>query len=360
MLKTKSGLPKHCSWNHDRHGKRRVRFRHGGFSTYIAGTPWSEDFMRAYAAALDGQKERAANIIAERTIPGSFNALAVSYYRSPEFRSLKPISQRNRRNVIERFRSEHGDDPLVRLRRDHIQGLIEARSATPAAANVLLKTLHMLLNYAVFVGMIPHNPAMGVRGYRSKGDGHHTWTENEVAQYIERHPFGTKAWLALALPLFTGQRLGDVAHMGWQHVRGDAIAVRQEKTDTPLVIPLHPDLARALAMVSRTNLALIATERGLPFTVGGLGNYFRQRCNEAGLRQCSMHGLRKLAATRLANAGCTFDQVKAITGHKSASEVLRYTRAADQERLARQAIAIQIKAEQDLSNPSIPVGQKAR
>lgn len=58
MLRTKSGLPKHCAWNTDQHGKRRVRFRKAGFSTYLTGTPWSEDFMRQYAAALDGVKEQ--------------------------------------------------------------------------------------------------------------------------------------------------------------------------------------------------------------------------------------------------------------------------------------------------------------
>ena len=47
MLRTKSGLPKHCGWNLDRkNGKRRVRFRKGGFSTYITGIPWAENFMR--------------------------------------------------------------------------------------------------------------------------------------------------------------------------------------------------------------------------------------------------------------------------------------------------------------------------
>ena len=51
MLRTKSGLPKHCSWAPDRHGKRRVRFRKGGVSRYLPGNPWSEDFMRQYAAA---------------------------------------------------------------------------------------------------------------------------------------------------------------------------------------------------------------------------------------------------------------------------------------------------------------------
>ena len=64
MRRNRSGLPEHCSWNYDRHGKRRVRFRKGGFSTYLTGTPWSDDFMREYAAALDGVKVQTANIVA--------------------------------------------------------------------------------------------------------------------------------------------------------------------------------------------------------------------------------------------------------------------------------------------------------
>jgi hypothetical protein len=80
MLKTRSGLPKYCSWNVDRHGKRRVRFRKSGFTTYLSGTPWGEEFMREYAQALDSVKPQTGNIGAGRTKPGSFDALVVSYY----------------------------------------------------------------------------------------------------------------------------------------------------------------------------------------------------------------------------------------------------------------------------------------
>jgi hypothetical protein len=66
MLRTKSGLPKHCSWNYDQHGRKRVRFRKAGFSVYLTGTPWSEDFMRQYAVALDGVTAQTANIGAAR------------------------------------------------------------------------------------------------------------------------------------------------------------------------------------------------------------------------------------------------------------------------------------------------------
>jgi hypothetical protein len=167
----RNGLPRFCSWNIDRHGKRRVRFRRNGFSTYLTGTPWADDFMKQYGAALGLIENAISNIGADRTMPGSFDALVVSYYKAPEFRNLAPISQKNRRNVIEAFRREHGTKPLARLERAHIQGFVDAKADTPAAANVLLKTIRVLLNHAVFIGMIPSNPALGARGFRSKGDG---------------------------------------------------------------------------------------------------------------------------------------------------------------------------------------------
>lgn len=47
---------------------------------------------------------------------------------------------------------------------------------------------------------------------------------------------------------------------------------------------------------------------------------------------------RKAAARRLAEAGCTPLQIGAITGHKTLKEISRYTSAADQERMARDAV----------------------
>src|SRR5262245_53646826 len=135
MLRTKSGLPKHCGWNVDQHGKRRVRFRRAGFSTYLTGTPWGEDFMRAYAAALEGVQPQTSTVGAGRTRPGTINALCVSYYRSPEFRGLKASTAKMRRYILEKFRAEHGDKPVARLGRAHVADIIGARADKPEAAN---------------------------------------------------------------------------------------------------------------------------------------------------------------------------------------------------------------------------------
>ena len=54
----------------------------------------------------------------------------------------------------------------------------------------------------------------------------------------------------------------------------------------------------------------------------------------------------------MADAGCTVHEIAAVSGHRSLKEIERYTREADQARLARQALDRQLRAdrEQDLSN----------
>lgn len=215
--------------------------------------------------------------------------------------------------------------------------LLSKSSDRPEAANNLLKRLRLLLNYAIDLGMIANNPMQGIKGFKSSAEGYHTWTEAEIDRFIERHPFGTKAYLALMLLLCTGQRRSDVVRMGWQDASGGVISVRQQKTQTPLIIPIMPALAKALETLRKDAPTFLLTEHGRPFSAAGFGNWLRDRCNEAGLEDCSAHGLRKACARRLAEAGCTHHEIKAITGHKTDAEVRRYTAKSDQALLAKRA-----------------------
>jgi integrase len=126
--------------------------------------------------------------------------------------------------------------------------------------------------------------------------------------------------------------------LGRQHIRDGFINVRQQKTGIELAIPIHPILASVIGQTPADHLTLLTTKAGKPFSAAGFANWFRDRCKEAGLVHCSAHGLRKAAARRLAEAGCTTHEIAAITGHASLSEVQRYTKAADQRRLALSAM----------------------
>lgn len=142
----------------------------------------------------------------------------------------------------------------------------------------------------------------------------------------------------MALMLYTGQRRSDMVKMGWQHITGDRIRVRQLKTDAMLSIPIHPELADILAHATKTDMPIVLTQFGKPFTANGFGNRMRKWCATAELPDCTSHGLRKAAARRMAEAGCTNKEIMAITGHQTDKEVTRYTKAADQKRLADRAM----------------------
>jgi integrase len=144
---------------------------------------------------------------------------------------------------------------------------------------------------------------------------------------------------ALALLLYTAQRRSDVVGIGRQHIRDGVMHLRQKKTGAALAIPVHQELARIIAATPSDNLTLL-TSFGKTFTAAGFGNWFREQCNAAGLpRHCAAHGLRKAACRRLAEAGCSANLIAAISGHATLTEVARYTKAADQERMARAAMA---------------------
>ncbi|HKA64882.1 MAG TPA: tyrosine-type recombinase/integrase, partial [Methyloceanibacter sp.] len=192
-----------------------------------------------------------------------------------------------------------------------------------------------LMAFAVETGMIDADPTAGVKVKLRKSEGFRTWSEDDIAAFEARHPVGSRARLALALLLYTAQRRSDVVRMGRQHVRKGAIEVRQQKTGTTLSIPIHPELKAILDATPSEHLTFLTTKDGKPFSPAGLTNWFRECCNEAGLpKGTSAHGLRKAACRRLAEAGCSEKVIASISGHASMREVERYTKAADQKRMA--------------------------
>jgi integrase len=265
------------------------------------------------------------------------SAAIIGYYYDQSFLALAPSTQQSLRGILERFRAEHGDKRIDLLQRQHIITLLKSKKRF--AAHHWLKAIRALMKYALETGLREDNPTIDVKLPHLKTNGYHSWTEAEIEQFQAYHGPGTRARLALTLLLYTGQRRSDVIRMGRQHMRDGVMHVRQQKTGFELAIPIHKTLAAIIAEAPADHLTLLTTQAGKPFSAGGFSNWFRDRCDEAGLRpHCSAHGLRKAVARRLAEAGCTTHEIAAITGHATLSEVQRYTKAANQARLARAAM----------------------
>ncbi|MEO0410410.1 MAG: site-specific integrase [Pseudomonadota bacterium] len=296
----------------------------------------------------------------DRIDPASLEAAIIRYYQSQQFKALREITKKTYRTNIEWLRARFGPLPIAEMRPKHVKKIMSERADTPTQANKTLKMMKLIVSTAIDDEMITHDPTAGVKPFKIAGDGYHSWTEQEILQFETRFKTGTKERLAMALLLFTAQRRSDVVRMGWQHISLDGIRVTQQKTGAELILPIHPALAEILAQTSKTNLTILITEYGRPYTSNGFGNWFAKACKRAGIPQCSSHGLRKAAARRLAEAGATAHEIMAVTGHQSVAEVTRYTKAAEQAAMARRAMTLvsDQKSNGKMANPVKKVRQK--
>lgn len=321
----------------DRYGKERIYFRkiYRGPRIKLRGPLGSPEFWEDYTNAVNGVTKTKVKRTYKHASPESVRWLVEQYYQSAAFNEIGDGYRRTRRGILEKFCEQYGDKPFATLKPQRIRTMRDKMIARPGAANNLLKALRQIYNYAVDYGYMDTNPVAVVKKLKTKNkNGFHAWTDEEIKKYEDRHPIGTKARLALALLLHTGQRRSDVVTMGRPHVKKGWMTVIQKKTDKQIEIPVQNKLDEIIKASPTGDLTYLVTDYGKPFTANGFGNWFRKRCDEAGLPQCSAHGLRKAAASHLADIGCSVHEIMSITGHDSVSEVQRYTKATQQKRLA--------------------------
>jgi integrase len=336
-------LPVNVSSFKDRHGKSRYRFRKTGLPTYyFRAEPGSYEFLEELRACTQGAEPTRS----VRIIPGTIHDLCVRYYRSQDFTGQSTGSQKRNRAIIESFRADHGDKRVATIGFEHLDVIFAQRaikkpgpggrgSGGAASAKNLRKQLRRLFQFAKKAKMRGDNPVEDTDRIRYKSIGFHTWTEEEIAQYQERHLLGTTARLALEIFLWTGQRRGDASTFGPGHVKGGCMKYKQSKTGRELWLPMAPQLLEAIGAMSSVGLkTFLVTAHGKPFTKAGLGNKMRDWCDEAGLPHCTAHGLRKAISRRMAERGAGNQGIKSVTGHTSDTEVSLYTAAVDQQRLA--------------------------
>lgn len=329
----------------DRHGNVRLYYRRHGRKVRLRGPSGSPEFLADYKAAAAGtpeatKKEQGAGHV----IPRSIRWLCVQYYKSAMFKELDPRTQKVRRAILERF-CQHkgdGDKPFGLLLPRHVRVRRDEMSDRPEAANGMVKALRQLYRFALRYDHHDDNPAEKVEYLKGNPDGFHSWSLEEIAKFEEAHAIGTQTRLALALAIYTGQRRSDLVQFGRQHVRDGWLVFTQHKgrnrNPVRMEIPIIPELQRIIDQTATGDLAFLVTAFKRPFTSNGFGNRFRKWCDEAGLKECSVHGLRKAAAARLAELGCTEQEIMAITGHRTSKEVTRYTRAASQKTRAESAL----------------------
>jgi integrase len=326
-------------------GVKRIRKPNGAVYHYhrktmtpLPGEPWSPEFMAALEAAEAG--------VQGADLPDTASAVGFSYLASDAFLRLAPASQAVRRRVIEEIITNYGHCG-VGERSGLTREMLEVRfdclaTYVPGWARVYLSGWRAFIQHAIKLGIRKTDCTAGIkRAKLHNPDGIATWSEEDIAAFREWWLLGTMERLAFELLLGTGQRRGDVIRMCRAHIKSDGLHVRQSKTGASLVLPVVPELQAALDAMPPNDspFAPFLTRDGEPFEPLAFTCWFRRAALAAGLAPGrTAHGLRKAACRRLAEAGCSANIIAAISGHRDWREVQRYTRAAEQARLARQGM----------------------
>ena len=276
--------------------------------------------------------------LVEHKREGTFGALAATYVKSAAYTDLKPNSQRTFDRYLTRLVAAYGDAPLIELTPEDIQvRVMDANSDTPAAADMMLSILRVLYKFGKKRNRSLEDWTAGIDQFNKHVD-RKPWPADLLAVALEHED--PQFRMAITLALYTGQRPGDVCAMTWNAVQGGVARVKQQKTGTPLEIPLHPDLAAALASHPRASdhLFILSNSRGGPLTAQLFNRWCYLFNIEHGVEGFTPHGLRKNATNELFNAGCNPAEVAAVTGHKSLRMLEHYGKGRSQSGLAKVAI----------------------
>jgi integrase len=334
----------------DRHGKERARFRLRGMSCYLPH-PATPEYKEAYQQAINGVMPTTG-----RVHPRSVGDLVQRFYASNRFNAKAGEDWKQTvKQVLEPFRHEARDVPVADLNFEHIETLLKRAAVKRVvevdgrkrviggsfAAERLREQLIRLFAYAMRLKWIGDNPAKEAElpvAHETKG--FHTWTLEELIQFDRKHPFGTKARLAKEIAFWTGLRRGDVATLTVDECRGGRIDTTASKTKKSVNVKIAGPLEAAMEAVTMPEKGtLLRTEYGKPFAIAGFGNWFKDRCEEAGLPHCTMHGLRKGFTALAAEAGATQQELKAYGQGEQDAEVATYAKKANQKVLADSAVS---------------------
>lgn len=235
---------------------------------------------------------------------------------------------------------------------------VEARASKgPHTINLNVKVIRSALETARKRGLITHNPAAGVERIEGASIQREPFTLEEVQRLIAAAP--DVEWRGMILlGLYTGGRIGDLAHLIWSNVdmeRGSISFVpeKTKKNGKAVMVPLHPSLAEFLRGLARSGDALapifpklarknVSGEHGLSRVFARLmaaagvdamevETGFRAKTGGPGkgkarkLSRRSFHSLRHTAVSMMANNGVSEELRRKVTLHASGDVHARYT-----------------------------------
>ena len=336
MVRMPKQRPQYVETFLSRHGKRMWFFRplRKGPRIRLPDEFGSPAFQAAYQAAL------AQHVSGELKSGKTVSWLINQYQASPAWKAVAKETKKQFKYQFATMKERAGDVQIEDVGTETIVTGRDERAHKPSDANKYLKATSALFRFAIDKHWLSSNPTVGVKKVKTVTKGFHTWTEEEALQFEGHWPVGTRERLAFDLLVYTGVRRSDVVRLGRQHTRKGEITITTEKSrnsgkPVEVTISILPPLAASIAATPTGDMNYLVTTKGTAFVKESFGNWFRKACREAKVPGSS-HGLRKLAAVRMSEAGATEAELNAVFGWAHGSkEAAVYIEKANRKKLSR-------------------------
>lgn len=296
----------------------------------------SPEFMDAYFRAIR-QLENCKNEGSVSYVkPGSIAMAIREYKKSPKFVSLKPETKTSYNRILDKINDTWGKLDITDITSAAVAGYQDKVGKTsPRMADVYVQLIRNVFTLCIRKGWAQTNPATDIKPQHKKKP-HETWTNEEVQQAIRDCPerLGrVYKWLWR-----TGLRLSDCLSIERRMIEGNVLHIVESKTKTPLQIPLHSDLIEDLNTGPARLHHLFVSTKGGPWTRDGFKTVSDKALKKVfGEKKKPLHGIRKTAISGLVEAGCSHEEVAAITG-QSKQMVEHYAKEHDRAELAKRAM----------------------
>lgn len=193
---------------------------------------------------------------------------------------LSPRTIKDRRAYWKDLEPVFGKFPIDALKPEHMLPYFNARSSKVSAKKEL-KFLGVMCNWARARGkMSAPNPTTGLMRGLKVNERRNAYVSDFDLALVYKHA-GDVIKDCLDLAYLTGQRPADVRKMRWDHIKEDAIELKQGKTGAMMRIAIVGELAAVIARIKARGilgLTILADPKGQPLKEFG---YFRSQFDKA-------------------------------------------------------------------------------
>lgn len=255
-------------------------------------------------AARDGKRPTVTPALLEKALdarkhqgsPDAFDNVIDAYRESKAFLSLRPRTQADYRQWLDRISLRFGRVPMRFFNGDEMRAEIirwqDELAGTPRAADRGVGTLSTLLSWAIDRSPIKKNAAKGIKHLHKVNRNDLIW-EPRHWEAVANVPAPLMRMLTIAK--LTGISQTDLFTLDWENVGKDAIEFVRSKNGQAGVVPIYPELRKALG--KRGKGAVFLNASGRRWTQSGWQTAWRRHRPEGFDR--NFHDIRGTFATVL-------------------------------------------------------------